>query len=426
MKLKAVVLVSLYLLASVPSSANGVLRNGTGARSTGLAGADTVFADDPLAAINSNPSDLSKNQSGKLQINLTAGVLDAEYDNAVSSGNDADSSPGLIPEIAYAGLFNDRLGWGLSISPISAVEADWIFLDPPGALGSYGRQTHKSSFIPLRTAFGLGYQITPRWSVGASAGLIYNRNRLKIPYIFQTAAGLTGAKVLVNLEADGFGANAVISTNYLLTDTLALSLAYTTPTWFEADGTLRGNSDPVIGVGSFRYDAEVETELPQIISGGLRWQANQALTLGLQVNWIDWSSAFNHLPVMLTNGNNGSLPATITDSVPLDWDDQVVFHLAGEYAWSDRLTLRAGYSFADNTVPSTTLTPTTAAITEHSLGFGLGYRWNDLQVDLGYQWNLPNEVSTGDSRLLFDEYDNASVDVSIHTLSIGITFEDPF
>ena len=132
------------------------------------------------------------------------------------------------------------------------------------------------------------------------------------------------------------------------------------------------------------------------------------------------------MPVFLTHGSNGSLPATITDVVPLDWDDQVIFHLAGEYAWSDRLTLRAGYSYADNTVPSATLTPTTAAITKHSLGFGFAYYWHDFQVDFGYQWNLPNSDSTGDSRLLFDEYDNASVDVSTHFLSIGISFTDPF
>ena len=426
MKKIEVVLASLCLFFSISSFANGVLRNGTGARSTGLAGADVVFADDPLAATNSNPAALAELPSDILQINLTAGLLDGEYANAVSTGNDADSMPGLIPEAAYSGKFGDRLGWGLSFSPISAVEADWTFLDPPGTLGSYGRQTHKSSFIALRTALGLAWQINPRWSVGASAGLLYNRNRLKIPYIFQTAAGLAGAKVLVNLEADGFGANAVISTMYQPTDAVQLSLAYTTPTWFEAEGTLRGNSDPVVGVGSFRYDAEIDTELPGIASAGLRWQVNHPLTLGLQVDWVDWSSAFNHLPVFLTNGNNGSLPVAITDIVPLDWDDQIIFHLAGEYAWSDRLTLRAGYSYADNTVPSATLTPTTAAITEHSLGFGFAYHWHDFQVDFGYQWNLTNSVSTGNSRLLFDEYDNASVDVSTHYLSIGISFTDPF
>ena len=406
---------SVYLLIITSNSfANGVLRNGIGSHSIGLGGSDLVFSGSPLGAMNSNPAALSRWKNHELQLSLTTAILDAEYSNSVSNDNEADSTPGLIPDFAYIHSLTDRLTLGVAINPISAVEADWKFLDPPGAVGSYGLQTHKSSFVALRSALGLGFEVTPEFSLGASVGLIYNRNRLKAPYIFQTATGLAGTKVLANLDADGIGWNRVFSGIYRPNEIFEFSLGYTTRTTFTADGTLRGTSDPVIGVGDFAYDAEVKTALPQMISVGMGWQVTHPLRVGLQIDWIDWSDAFDRLPLTLTNGTNGALPATINDVAPLDWEDRFVYRFGAEYDWSDKLQIRAGYSFGESPAPSETLTPTSAVIMKHTLGFGAGYRVGNYTIDLAYQWDLPTEDKTGTSRLLAGEYNGSRTDISIH------------
>lgn len=315
---------------------------------------------------------------------------------------------------------------GVSFSPIAALEADWEFLDPPGALGSYGLQTNKASFSATRSSAGLGFQINPELSVGASLGLVHNRNRIKAPYIFQTASGLAGAKVLINLDTDGYGLNGVFGLHYKPVDHLALNLSYTSPTTFETNGTLRGTSNPVIGLGSFSFDAEVETALPQIISGGLTWQTSNNHILGLQLDWIDWSDAFDELPIDLTNESTGFALPAIFDTAPLDWEDQVVVRIGGEYHYTDSLKLRAGYSYGDSPVPSDTLTPTTAVIMQHTIGLGLGYRIGKYNIDFAYQWDLPVDENTGNSRILFNEFDNSEVDVGVHWLSISVSLVNPF
>lgn len=427
------VLFCFILFISNSVIADGVLRDGFGTRSMGLGGASLVFPDNALSAMNANPAALANWQNNQWEIGGVAGSVDGEFDNAISSGNKVDSAPGFYPDVAYVRSINSRWTLGLSINPVSAVETNWNFADPPGVLGGYGKQDHYSSFLALRSAVGLGFQANPQWSFGASVGLIYNRNRLKAPYIFQShpllgPAGIGGANVLVNLEADGFGVNGVFSTNYQPTDNLTLSLGYTTPTHFNANGTLRGNGNVV---GPFSYDAEVKTELPQVVSGGFNWKANDKLQLGIQLDWVDWASAFDKLPIHLTNGSNVTLNGIVgstrlDDTAPLNWSDEVVLRLGIRYDWSDRLQLRAGYSYGNNPVAAQFMTPTTAAITEHLISFGAGYHLDNYLVNIAYQWELPNKVSVANSQLASVEYDNTRTDISIHWISLSVEFDSPF
>ena len=131
-----------------------------------------------------------------------------------------------------------------------------------------------------------------------------------------------------------------------------------------------------IGLGAarpdFHYDAEVVNAFPQMISGGVSWQAHARLRLAAQLDWIDWSGAFDDLHVKLRNGNNTDLNGVVgsdsmEDVVPLDWKDQLIVRVGGEFAATERIQLRAGYSYGRSPVPSGTLTPLTAVIMEHAL-----------------------------------------------------------
>ena len=128
------------------------------------------------------------------------------------------------------------------------------------------------------------------------------------------------------------------------------------------------------------FDAEVTNKFPQIVSAAAAWQATEKLTLIGQVDWINWADAFDTLDVRLAHVDNDLYrtllagQSNLDDDVPLDWDDQWVFRFGAEYALGDHWTLRAGYRYARNPVPASTLTPLTAVIAEHVITAGLGYR----------------------------------------------------
>jgi long-subunit fatty acid transport protein len=427
---------SLCGALAAPAEANGIFRNGIGARQAALAGADVAWAEDALGAMASNPAGLGWLRTTSLQLSLTGAIVDGEFQNPANDDGRL-SSGGAIPD----GAFAIRLGpvtLGLAVMPESLLVADWRYIDTPGGLGgvSYGDQQHKSSILFLRSAVGLGVDVTPTLSLGGSVGLIYNDNRLRAPYVFQTQPTLKGAKTLLDLEADGFGVNGSVGILYRPHPTLQLGLAYTSPTSVTAKGSATGNAGvqfAALGASSFRpdfrYDAEVETTFPQMVKAGVSWKPMPRLRVVAQVDWINWSDAFDELPITLRNGTNADLngfagSSTLQDTAPLDWRDRFVYRVGVEYAVTPAVTVRGGYAYGKSPVPDGTLTPLTAAIMEHSLGVGVGYRHRRFLVDFAYQYNLPASQGVGQSQLLSGEYSRSRVEVLVHWLALtaGIEF----
>jgi len=433
----------MFLLLMLPSFAyaNGIFRNGVGARAMSLGGAEVALAEDPLGAMAANPAGLGFVKDPTLQLSLTGAIVSGRFTNPANPDGRLDSS-GVLPEGAFGlPLGSSPLTLGVAVIPLSTLEADWRYVDTPGGLDgvtTYGLQRHRSEIVVLRSAVGLGVAFGPAFSLGASIGLIYNKNSLQAPYIFQSQPTLKGFKTLLDLGTDGFGVNGTVGLLARPHERLQVGITYTSPTVIHSHGEASGNAAAqLISLGppfsgarpDFHYDAEVRTAFPQMVSGGLSWKAHPRVRLALQVDWINWSDAFDRLPIKLTNGNNADInnlvgSTSLEDVVPLKWKDQVVYRAGLEYALSDSVWLRGGYSYGKTPVPAGTLTPLTATIMEHTVAAGIGYRAGQYQIDLAYQWDLPTTRRVGVSELRSGEYSNSSVDVGIHW--IGLTISIPF
>lgn len=143
-----------------------------------------------------------------------------------------------------------------------------------------------------------------------------------------------------------------------------------------------------------------------------------------QVDWINWADAFNELEIRLNNGSNpdfnNALGQNIYDIVPLRWKDQFVYRLGVEFQATDAVALRVGYTYGNSPVPDSTLTPLTAAIMEHKLSAGAGWKNERYFVDVAYQYSLPSSQNVGTSALQAGEYSNSRTEVSVHM--VGVTF----
>ena len=414
-----------------PADANGILRNGIGARAMGLGGAVVASPDGPLDSMAINPAGLSLLSRPTLDLGITGVTAHGTFRNRANGDGELSSDPGFIPD----GAFGARLGpvsVGLGVTTVSGLVADWDYVDTPGGAGgtSYGRQEHESRIFVLRSAVGAAYQMLPNLSIGATAGLIYNENALKAPYIFQTQPQLRGLKTLLDLDTRGYGWNASAGVLYRPHPDVQLGLSYTSPTRVHTEGEATGNVGAqlaTLGLAArpdFRYDAEVDTKFPQVVAAGVAWDVFPRWRLNLQVDWIDWSDSFDRLPIKLTNGNNADVNGlvgadTIKEEPRLKWHDRFVYRVGVEYAILDNLSLRLGYAYGKSPVPDETLTPLTGVIMEHTIAAGAGYRWSRFRLDLGYQYDIPTSRHVGESRLLSGEYSGSQVEVGIH--SVGLT-----
>jgi long-chain fatty acid transport protein len=421
------VLLCAFALLTNSVFADGIFRNGVGARSMAMGGADVGYASDSLGSMAANPAGLGFLSATELDLSLNGVMPYGHFSRPPNSDSDLNNPVDFFPDAAFALHLQDfPVTFGLSFVTDSGMDANWNYVDPAGGLGgvSYGQQRDNSKITLFRSALGAGMNLGEKWSVGANFGLVYNQNELQTPYVFQSAPGLAGAKTLLDLSTDGFGYNALVGVLFRPAENLQFGLSYKSPATIYSHGDANGNAG-VQGVpGNFHYDAQVKNVIPQSVSAGSSWQFTPQWRLALQLDWINWADAFNTLAVSLHNGSSPSLPGTINDNVPLDWHNEFVYRAGLEYGVTTNLVLRGGYCYGQSPVPDATLTPLTAAILEHTLTAGIGYHWKRYQFDLAYQWDIPITRNVGTSGLLSGEYSNSSIRVGAQTLALstGIKF----
>lgn len=84
--------------------------------------------------------------------------------------------------------------------------------------------------------------------------------------------------------------------------------------------------------------------------------------------------------------------------------------------------IQGAYSHANSPVPSTTLTPLTAAIMSDCVSSGVAYEKNRYRLQLAYQVNLPQTASVGTSSLLVGEYSNTRISLWLQTVALTTGF----
>jgi long-chain fatty acid transport protein len=423
------------LLTGVHARAAGLYQDGAGGRAQAMGGSGTAVADDPLSALFDNPAALGGLDRVTVQGALEGAWAQGSFHN--SANNDARLSQwGEIGAFAASAPLGP-VTLAMGINPDISLRDSWILRDAPGGADggtSYGVQKNTSEIALLRSALGVGWQVTPAFSLGANVGLLYNKNVLTTPYVFQTQRVLKTAKTLLNLGTEGLGWNGEAGLRWRVAPALNLSLAYTSRSRVDSHGLATGDAGVQfarLGLGAarsaFGYDARVANVFPQQLSAGAAWQARHGLTLSAQVDWIDWSDAFDTLGVHLTHGTDKALnslvgSSALNDNIPLHWRDQFVERLGAEQILDAHWTVRAGYAYGDDPIPAGTLTPLNAAITEHTLTVGVGYRAGRVTVDAAYQWELPATGRVGHSELAAGEYSNSVTQVNVQWLNLTVKY----
>ena len=416
--------------------AQGLYRDGVGARSVSLGGADVAFAVDSLGAMTSNPAGLAL--LSVPQVDADLGFLSASGDfiNASNSNATLHDATGFVPDLAFATpLKGHGIGIGFSIVPDTALAGTWNYVDPPGGVGgtSYGAQQIKSEIIAVRAAVGIGVALNKVVSLGVTFGADYNENRLRAPYVFQEQPVLMGLKTLLNLKTTGYGWNGTAGILVRPNSKLRIGLDYNSKTRIKSTGTASGNLDAqfaTLGINAtptFHYDAEVTNVFPDALSGGVSWNFHPRLRGVGQFDWIRWGAAFQKLPVNLTNGNNATVNSlvggtSIQDFVPLSWQDQHVYRIGLETLATETSTLRLGFSHANSPVPDSTLTPLTAAIMKNALSAGWMYRHGHWRFDFAYQHAFDVSQQVGVSDVKSGEFSNSRTEVAEETFVLTTSY----
>lgn len=422
---------SVLAIASADLAAgSGVMRWGYGATDSGTAGAFGGTGGDSLATMQLNPAALTRLDSSEW---VFAGrTLFGQGDFERPAGGDSlKDSFGAFPEAALVWRMPDWPLWlGFSFAPVSALQADWDYLDIPaeGSGVSYGDVGHESGFLALKTSAAVAWQVNSQWSIGGSLGAIYSRVDFDAPFIFQSNPALAGAKVDLDLETDGWAVTWDVGVLYEPTEALAFALRFRPEVELENEGSAHADFSalaPGLADPWNNYDASSRNVLPLMIGAGFSWQATEQFRLGGWGEWYHWSGSFDEFPVSLSEGGNAEINSAIgTDSpedrVPLEWEDRIVLALGAEYRLNEQWILRGGWRYGASPIPSGLVTPLNASISEHALTLGIGWQREDWRIDASYGYEFGAKQRVAESGYRAGEYSNSSVDLGLHSFGLGV------
>lgn len=341
----ALTAVATALLAgsSGAMATNGYFSHGYGVKSQGMAGVGYALPQDALAAA-TNPAGTAL-IGNRLDVGVTLFKPDRETEiqgNTLGPGYSADghfdgndTDLFFIPEFGYSRELNERVSFGLALYGNGGMNTDYK-QNPYGAYGSQG-----SAGVDLDQVFitpSVAFKLTERQAFGIGLNYAYQRFEAKGLQAFKPLSSAPD-KVTNNGHDSSDGWGLRLGWNGQLTDTLSAGIAWSSRIEASKFDEYKGL---FAHAGSF--------DIPENYGAGLAWKATPQLTLAADVQEIRYGqidSVANPLS-LLAQGN----PMGGTNGAGFGWEDITVYKLGASYALSSQLTLRGGYSHAEQPVPT--------------------------------------------------------------------------
>ncbi len=343
---------------------NGDNLIGVGPISRAMGGVGIAAPQDAISATFSNPAAMNVGPyCPKSQFDFSATLFAPRIDAKVTIGDgtplsaNADKKVYMVPAFGISTPINNKMRIGLAAYGVTGLGVDYrdTEIADTGAVNS-------TQLMILKFAPTFAYQINDKLSVGFAVHIV------------------NSSLDLDNGTSSNYGFGGQIGAIYELNSSFSIGATYQSPVNSDHQNVLDMDNDGTMDDFAF--------EAPQNFGLGIAYTPSDRLLVEINVKWLNWSDAEGY--------------------DDLDWDDQYVLALGGQYKPTSKLTLRVGYNYAKNQINehnnfdgSTTVKIQGKAvntygyetlriigfpaIVEHHVTMGLGYEITpNLNVNFGY------------------------------------------
>lgn len=440
MKLKTLVgvlAVAGLAMPGIASATNGYFSHGYGMKAKGMAGAATAMAEDAFGGANNPASMVFAGDRLDVGVDWFRPIRSAERSGS-TNGMDFTSNSGsndfVVPELGFNMMMGDKMSFGVTVYGNGGMNTDYPGGEIAGGAGTIcaGFQTAGGQPVSARAnalcgsgklgvdlmqlviAPTFAYKLTEQHSLGVSPLLGYQRFK---------ADGLQGFTGYTsrNLKLSGLpGMGATGSSSDFLTN-----VGYDNAIGYGIRFGYMGKLNDMVSVGA-AYSSKImmssfskykdlfaeqgDFDMPENWNVGIAIKPIPSTTIALDYQRINYSGVKSIAnPSTTACDPVGGVPAACggttmgiasslggNDGRGFGWGDVEVLKLGVEYAYSPKLTLRAGYSHSDNPITARDVTFNIIApgvVTDHyTLGFtyGLGH---DSDITMSYMHAQENSVS---------------------------------
>jgi len=410
-------LCGLFLAAQRAVFADGVVRDGLGAISSGRGGTNIAHSDNGVILLDNPAALVNVKGNGLAELSVDTLWTDLHYSDPQNDDHGI-VNPFALGQMAFIRKSaNGRWAFGLGAFAPAGFGAEFD-LNGPAPIG--GRHTYKSLGALGKILPGFAYRVNDRLSVGGTFGLAVSHAELEGPFFLQ-AGILRGTPTVLDLQGTGVAPTWSAGLQYQITECTTFGVAFQSENRFQLDGNA---AVTVLGVGHSQYDADIDLVWPRSVGIGLKHDFCRHRIFSLDVIWFDWSHAFDRVDLKLTNATNpvftSLLGPAVQNEFPLNWRDSVSVRAGYEHAISPCAVLRAGYAYHSNQIPEGYLTPFIPAILEHAFSVGYGRticRWN---IDLAYQFSFGRDRTVTTSDLAGGDFDSSHIHAGAHWFFLSL------
>ncbi len=334
-------LLPLFILAASTeaNATDGYFAHGYGVKSQGMGGVGIALPQDALAAA-ANPAGMGligdrvdlgvtwfrPQRESTISGNAFPGV-DATY-----VGNDTENF--FIPEFGYNRQISPNATFGVSVYGNGGMNTDYKNGIPLfGSTGSAG-----VDLIQLFVAPTVTWKLTPTQTIGASLNLAYQRFEAKGLQGF-TGASTSPSNLTNNGHDNSYGAGLHLGWIGQINDTVSLGASYQSRTYMSKFDKYKG-----------LFAEQGDFDIPSTYGVGIAVKATPQLTIAADLQRINYSDVASVGNLSLTNLGNG---LGSDNGAGFGWRDVTATKLGASYAYSDALTLRAGYNHTSQPIRQT-------------------------------------------------------------------------
>ena len=390
MTLKSLLLVSGVLLTGTAASAGGYQVTLAGQKNNGMGGVGVGLSLDQ-AAMFYNPGALAMVKDRGVQVGVNATMARQAFRSQYGGPQRELKSNIVTPFNLYAGFGSEDRKFAAGIAIYTPFGNKVEYAD-----GWEGR--YSLTGIDLKSIYvqpTVSYAVTDKLSVGAGMVILaYGAVNLQKDIPVEGAAGAQPAHVELDGKATTkIGFNAGIY--FKPTEKLSIGASYRSKIDAQVEGGDVKFTNVPASLGS-RFTAtefDATLPLPATTSLGIGFMPNENLTLGFDVNYVEWSK-YKILQFDF-RGNNGAgglvapsgqVGGSNISTSRREYKDAVTLRLGGQYLLTSGLTVRAGGSYDFSPVEDGFVTPETPDADRIGLTLGASYKFGSFGVDVSGQF----------------------------------------
>jgi long-chain fatty acid transport protein len=359
---------------------NGFNLNSLGSKASSMGGAFVGLADD-FSAIFWNPAGLTQIDTIKMGFFLNDNISFGSYKYKFPFLG-IDISANTINNHYFSGMvfycrpITEKLYTGFAIYMPSHTGAGWDGNDLKELTGGqalkwYGR-IGVLAFSPV-----ISFKLNEYLSLGATINVYYGMLALKMPAFEELGQ--------YEEDSGGYGYGATFGILIKPSKILSLGFSLKTPVKIDFDGRAK---IPLLSFLDFNPESNFRRDItwPMWIGGGIALKPSENLIITGDIHWTRWSVVKEIYTYYDDFGWKELFESEEMNKMKFDWKDKIQYRIGFEYSLSKKIALRGGYYFDPAPGPNKTLNILLPTYTFNVLTLGLGFKTEDLIIDLGVEY----------------------------------------